>query len=138
MLYIVLSFIYIFAIPINELMKIENTTAQMRKGILEYCILSILKNEALLSEVKVLNSKEIVRVSDITPLRAISQEIISNRVVYGGYLDKGTEPSSIKYNASIENKSEQVVVSSGSSNILNFMNTDYRKEYQNHNLKLIS
>ena len=84
---------------------------------------------------KVLNSKEIVRVSDITPLRAISQEIISNRVVYGGYLDKGTEPSSIKYNASIENKSEQVVVSSGSSSILNFMNTDYRKEYQNHNLK---
>ena len=25
-------------------MKIENTTAQMRKGILEFCILSILKN----------------------------------------------------------------------------------------------
>ncbi|MBC8479201.1 MAG: PadR family transcriptional regulator [FCB group bacterium] len=26
-------------------MKIENTKAQMRKGVLEYCILSILKNE---------------------------------------------------------------------------------------------
>ena len=26
-------------------MKIENTQSQMRKGILEYCILSILKNE---------------------------------------------------------------------------------------------
>ncbi|MBT6965144.1 MAG: PadR family transcriptional regulator, partial [Flavobacteriales bacterium] len=25
-------------------MKIENTQSQMRKGILEYCILSILKN----------------------------------------------------------------------------------------------
>ena len=25
-------------------MKIENTTAQMRKGVLEFCILSILKN----------------------------------------------------------------------------------------------
>ena len=25
-------------------MKIENTKAQMRKGVLEYCILSILKN----------------------------------------------------------------------------------------------
>ena len=45
MLYIVLSFIYIFAIPINELMKIENTTAQMRKGILEFCILSLFRGE---------------------------------------------------------------------------------------------
>ena len=26
-------------------MKIENTKAQMRKGVLEYCILSVLKDE---------------------------------------------------------------------------------------------
>lgn len=33
-------------------MKIENTKAQMRKGVLEYCILSILKNgEAYPSEI---------------------------------------------------------------------------------------
>ena len=33
-------------------MKIENTTAQMRKGVLEYCILSILKNgEAYTSDI---------------------------------------------------------------------------------------
>lgn len=44
---IVLSFIYIFAIPINELMKIENTTAQMRKGILEFCILSLISGRDL-------------------------------------------------------------------------------------------
>jgi len=47
MLYIVLSFIYIFAIPINEIMKIENTTAQMRKGILEFCILSLISGRDL-------------------------------------------------------------------------------------------
>ena len=47
MLYIVLSFIYILAIPINELMKIENTTAQMRKGILEFCILSLISGRDL-------------------------------------------------------------------------------------------
>ena len=29
---------------IANIMKIENTTAQMRKGVLEFCILSILKN----------------------------------------------------------------------------------------------
>ena len=33
-------------------MKIENTKAQMRKGILEYCILTILKdNEAYVAEI---------------------------------------------------------------------------------------
>ncbi|MDB3907890.1 PadR family transcriptional regulator, partial [Crocinitomicaceae bacterium] len=33
-------------------MKLENTKAQMRKGILEYCILSILdQNEAYPSEI---------------------------------------------------------------------------------------
>lgn len=42
MLCIVLSFIYISAIQTCELMKIENTTAQMRKGILEFCILSLI------------------------------------------------------------------------------------------------
>src|SRR5210317_784073 len=47
MLYIVLSFVYIFAMPINELMKIENTTAQMRKGILEFCILSLISGRDL-------------------------------------------------------------------------------------------
>ena len=33
-------------------MKIENTKAQMRKGVLEYCILSILQNgDAYTSEI---------------------------------------------------------------------------------------
>ncbi len=36
---------YIIAIPYSSItMKIENTKAQMRKGVLEYCILAILKN----------------------------------------------------------------------------------------------
>jgi len=34
-----------FTIAQKKLMKIENTKAQMRKGVLEYCILSILKKE---------------------------------------------------------------------------------------------
>ena len=42
MLCIVLSFIHIFAMQTYEVMKLENTTAQMRKGILEFCILSLI------------------------------------------------------------------------------------------------
>ena len=43
----VLSFIYIFAMHRYSIMKIENTTAQMRKGILEFCILSLISGSDL-------------------------------------------------------------------------------------------
>lgn len=38
-------FIWIYQKIRNQHMKIENTKAQMRKGVLEYCILSVLKDE---------------------------------------------------------------------------------------------
>ena len=52
-------------------MKIENTKAQMRKGVLEFCILSILKKrEAYPSEIiaELKNSKMIVVEGTIYPL----------------------------------------------------------------------
>lgn len=42
---IVLFFIYIFAMQNHYIMSIENTQAQMRKGILEYCILLIIARQ---------------------------------------------------------------------------------------------
>ncbi len=43
-------------------MKIENTKAQMRKGVLEYCILSVLsKNDAYASDIiKILKESELI------------------------------------------------------------------------------
>ena len=52
-------------------MKIENTQSQMRKGILEYCILSILKNgEAYASDIikKLKKAKMIVVEGTLYPL----------------------------------------------------------------------
>ena len=52
-------------------MKIENTQSQMRKGILEYCILSILKNgEAYPSDIieKLKKAKMIVVEGTLYPL----------------------------------------------------------------------
>ncbi len=52
-------------------MKLENTKAQMRKGILEYCILSILKNgEAYPSDIieKLKKAKMIVVEGTLYPL----------------------------------------------------------------------
>ena len=36
---------YVIDLPKIKIMKIENTKAQMRKGVLEFCILSVLKNK---------------------------------------------------------------------------------------------
>ncbi len=52
-------------------MKIENTKAQMRKGILEYCILSILKNKEaypsdIIAELK--EAKMLVKEGTLYPL----------------------------------------------------------------------
>ncbi|UZO80353.1 PadR family transcriptional regulator [Aquimarina sp. ERC-38] len=52
-------------------MKIENTKAQMRKGVLEYCILSILKDEdAYVAEIlgTLKNAKMLVVEGTIYPL----------------------------------------------------------------------
>ena len=53
---------------------------------------------------KTLPESELIRVFDKIPVRAKSQEIISNRVVYGNYVDKLTPPADINYNVGISDK----------------------------------
>jgi len=54
---------------------------------------------------KTLPSDEITRVYDKVPVKALSQEIISNRVVYGNYQDKHTPPPLLNYNVTSSEKS---------------------------------
>ena len=42
---------------------------------------------------KVLPSSETTRTYDKVPVRALSQEVISNRIVYGNFENKHTPPS---------------------------------------------
>lgn len=65
-------------------MKIENTKAQMRKGVLEFCILSILKNgDAYASDIieKLKDAKMIVVEGTLYPLltRLKNAELLSYR-----------------------------------------------------------
>ena len=65
-------------------MKVENTKAQMRKGILEYCILSILaKNDAYVAEIlaSLKNAKLLVVEGTIYPLltRLKNAELLTYR-----------------------------------------------------------
>ena len=53
---------------------------------------------------KTLPSKELIRVYDKTPVRALAQEVSGNRVIYGNFQDKHTPPASIDYNVAVTAK----------------------------------
>jgi len=55
---------------------------------------------------KTLPENEIIRVYDKIPVKAFSQEIINNRVVYGNFQNKHTPPSSLDYNIIATSKSD--------------------------------
>ena len=54
---------------------------------------------------KTLPEGQTTRVYDKVPIKALGQELISNRVVYGNYVDKHTGPTSIDYSVSVQEKS---------------------------------
>jgi len=70
---------------------------------------------------KILPEKEVVRVSDIVPLRAKTQESVGNRIVYGNFLQNNETPSSLEYSLGVVDKGT--------------VSTNNKKEFLNHNLK---
>ena len=54
---------------------------------------------------KTLPEGQTTRVYDRVPIRALAQELIGNRVVYGNYLEKMTPPSSLPYSVNVNKKS---------------------------------
>ena len=54
---------------------------------------------------KTLPQNQTVRVYDKVPVKALAQEIIGNRVVYGNYQDKHSSPLAINYSATTADKS---------------------------------
>ena len=55
--------------------------------------------------IKTLPEADLIRVHDKIPIRALTQEVISNRVVYGNYLDKHTSPDNLNYELNYSSKS---------------------------------
>lgn len=53
---------------------------------------------------KTLPSDDTIRVYDKTPVKALSQEVAGNRVIYGNYQDKFTYPKYLNYNAGYSQK----------------------------------
>ena len=78
---------------------------------------------------KTLPVEDLFRVYDQTPVRALAQDVIGNRVVYGNFLDKHTPPSFLEYNLKRGYKMDS------SGPVPNNQYSEVRKEYQNHTLK---
>ncbi len=79
---------------------------------------------------KTLPESEIIRVYDKVPVRALGQEVISNRVVYSNFQDKHTPPATINYDVAVTDKSAFSVSNSNSS-----LFTTSQIEYPEHTLK---
>ena len=77
--------------------------------------------------IKVLDEKEITRVSDITPMKALTQEAVGNRVVYGNFLQNLKTPDYLDFDVTVAEKSVSSPVSY-TDDILNI-------ELPNHTLK---
>ena len=65
---------------------------------------------------KTLPESELLRVFDAVPVRALSQEIISNRVVYGNFQDKHTPPVALDYNVGVTQKTVFALPGSATNN----------------------
>ena len=106
---------------IKVLETIEVTSSQITSNsttILEYKYQSR-------SPIKALPEKEVFRVFDKVPVRARSQSISGNRVIYGNFLDKHTPPENLDYNVAVSDKYRP-----------NASNTTYSTiSYPNHSLK---
>jgi len=50
--------------------------------------------------IKVLTDEEVTRVSDIVPMRAQTQEVVGNRIIYGNFLQNNSSPLNLDYNLS--------------------------------------
>ncbi len=53
---------------------------------------------------KTLPDSELIRVYDKVPVKALSQEVAGNRVIYGNFQDKHTPPVSINYQVGVSQK----------------------------------
>jgi len=78
---------------------------------------------------------EVVRVYDKVPVKALGQEIISNRIVYSNFQTKHSPPESIDYNVNVSPKSSFSIDDASIPDQTPVQYTTSIIEYPNHSLK---
>ena len=77
---------------------------------------------------KTLPNSDVTRVNDITPVKALSQEVVGNRVVYGNYQNKFSYPKFLDYRIGTGDKFKFCsTLQNGTGSSI--------KEYPNHSIK---
>ena len=84
-------------LQVLDTIEVKDVTAKGSEKYFEY-------NYEARKPFRTLPEKDLVRVFDKIPPRAKTQEIISNRVVYGNFVDKLTPPESLDYNIALSDK----------------------------------
>ena len=86
---------------------------------------------------RILPENEITRVSDAVPVRAFSQEVAGNRVIYGNFFDKHSSPLNLDYTIAVAEKAPLPTWNGSDPVPDDWDNKDnyVRKEYQNHTVK---
>jgi hypothetical protein len=84
---------------------------------------------------RTLPESQITRVYDKVPVKALGQEVISNRIVYSNFQTKHTPPSGINYNAGVAEKLNFNVTLNPTTNPTTVGNTTSIVEYPNSTLK---
>jgi len=69
--------------------------------------------------IKVLPEADLIRVSDKIPIRALTQEVSGNRLIYGNFIDKHATPDYLEYDLKYNEK----------------VNNNFTKEFPNHTVK---
>ncbi len=69
--------------------------------------------------IKVLPEADLIRVSDKIPIRALTQEVSGNRLIYGNFVNKHATPDYLEYDLKYKQKA----------------NDDFTKEFPNHTVK---
>ena len=109
------------AIRVVDTIKVENSTPWNTNSTDDVFIYTYESTKPY----KTLPESELVRVYDRVPVRAQSQELISNRVVYGNFQNKHTPPASLDYQVGVSDKYADTISSSSYSTT----------EYPNHTVK---
>ena len=84
---------------------------------------------------KTLPESELIRVYDKVPVKALSQEVTGNRVIYGNFQDKHTPPSSLNYQVAANQKLD-VAANSSSFGSVEYPSSNV-KENRNYQIGVV-
>ena len=84
-------------LQVLDTIEIKDVTAEGSEKYFEY-------NYEARKPFRTLPEKDLIRVFDKIPPRAKTQEVISNRIVYGNFVDKLTPPDALDYNIALSDK----------------------------------